>query len=152
MITAAAGSNGSIFDRCVECLYCAAGEVPLKGPNDLVFDRHGGFYFTDPGKVRAREMDRGTVYYARADGTQIGEVAFPLVTPNGIGLSPDEKTLYVAETEPARVWALTSSSRASCASSRGLRRMADGSWPGSAATSVSIRSPSMPKAGFASPH
>jgi gluconolactonase len=89
----------------VECLYRAAGEVPLKGPNDLVFDRQGGFYFTDLGKVRAREMDRGAVYYAKADGSAIVEVAFPMVTPNGIGLAPDEKTLYVAETEPARLWA-----------------------------------------------
>jgi gluconolactonase len=89
----------------VECLYRTAGEVQLKGPNDLVFDAQGGFYFTDLGKVRAREMDRGAVYYAKADGSFITEVAFPLVTPNGIGLSPDEKTLYVAETEPARLWA-----------------------------------------------
>jgi len=88
----------------VECLYRGAGEVPLKGPNDLVFDRQGGFYFTDLGKVRAREMDRGAVYYAKADGSAIVEVAFPMVTPNGIGLAPDEKTLYVAETEPARLW------------------------------------------------
>lgn len=89
----------------VECLYRAVGEVPLKGPNDLVFDRNGGLYFSDLGKVRAREMDRGAVYYARADGSGITEVAFPMVTPNGIGLSPDEKTLYVAETEPGRLWA-----------------------------------------------
>ena len=79
--------------------------MSLKGPNDLVFDRHGGFYFSDLGKVRAREMDRGAVYYAKADGSSITEVAFPMVTPNGVGLSPDEKTLYVAETEPARLWA-----------------------------------------------
>lgn len=89
----------------VECLYRAAGEVPLKGPNDLVFDAQGGFYFTDLGKVRARDMDRGAVYYAKADGSFITEVAFPMVTPNGIGLSPDEKTLYVVETEAARLWA-----------------------------------------------
>jgi gluconolactonase len=89
----------------VECLYRAAGDVPLKGPNDLVFDAQGGFYFTDLGKVRARDMDRGSVYYAKADGSFITEVAFPLVTPNGIGLSPDGKTLYVAETEAARLWA-----------------------------------------------
>jgi gluconolactonase len=89
----------------VECLNRSVGEVPLKGPNDLVFDRQGGFYFTDLGKVRAREMDRGAVYYAAADGSSIAEVAFPMVTPNGIGLAPDEKTLYVAETEPARLWA-----------------------------------------------
>ena len=74
----------------VECLYRTVGEVPLKGPNDLVFDRHGGFYFSDLGKVRAREMDRGAVYYAKADGSAITEVAFPMVTPNGVGLSPDE--------------------------------------------------------------
>ena len=89
----------------VEWLYRTAGEVPLKGPNDLVFDRQGGFYFSDLGKVRAREMDRGAVYYAAADGSAITEVAFPMVTPNGVGLSPDEQTLYVAETEPARLWA-----------------------------------------------
>jgi gluconolactonase len=89
----------------VECLYRTAGEVPLKGPNDLVFDGDGGFYFSDLGKVRAREMDRGAVYYAKADGSAIAEVAFPMVTPNGVGLSPDQKTLYVAETEPARLWA-----------------------------------------------
>jgi gluconolactonase len=89
----------------VECLYRGAGEVSLKGPNDLVFDRHGGFYFSDLGKVRAREMDRGAVYYAKADGSAITEVAFPMVTPNGVGLSPDGTTLYVAETEAARLWA-----------------------------------------------
>jgi gluconolactonase len=89
----------------VECLCRAAGEVSLKGPNDLVFDRHGGFYFSDLGKVRAREMDRGAVYYAKADGSAITEVAFPMVTPNGVGLSPDGTTLYVAETEAARLWA-----------------------------------------------
>jgi gluconolactonase len=89
----------------VEVLYRACGEVPLKGPNDIVFDAHGGFYFTDLGKVRAREMDRGAVYYAKADGSFITEVAFPMMTPNGIGLSPDGKTLYVAETDAARLWA-----------------------------------------------
>src|SRR5712692_9307050 len=89
----------------VEVLYRARGEVPLKGPNDLVFDAHGGVYFTDLGKVRPREMDRGAVYYAKADGSFITEVAYPMVTPNGIGLSPDGTTLYVAETEAARLWA-----------------------------------------------
>jgi gluconolactonase len=89
----------------VEVLYRSCGEVPLKGPNDLVFDAHGGFYFTDLGKRRPREMDIGAVYYAKADGSFITEVAYPMVTPNGIGLAPDGKTLYVAETEAARLWA-----------------------------------------------
>ncbi len=89
----------------VEVLYRGTAEVQLRGPNDIVFDAHGGFYFTDLGKVRTRDMDRGAVFYAKADGSMIKEVAFPLVTPNGIGLSPDGATLYVAETEAARIWA-----------------------------------------------
>jgi gluconolactonase len=89
----------------VECLYRECAGIALKGPNDLVFDRAGGFYFSDLGKARARDMDRGGVYYATTDGKTIREIAFPMVTPNGVGLSPDEKTLYVAETETARLWA-----------------------------------------------
>ena len=86
-----------LYDRC--------GEHKLRGPNDIVFDRHGGFYFTDLGKGRHRDLDRGGVYYAKADGSHIVEVAYPILTPNGIGLSPDERTLYVAETEGGRLWA-----------------------------------------------
>jgi gluconolactonase len=89
----------------VEVLYRGTLHAPLRGPNDIVFDAHGGFYFTDLGKVRARDWDRGAVFYARADGSLLREVAFPLVMPNGIGLSPDGSTLYVAETEAARLWA-----------------------------------------------
>jgi len=89
----------------VETLYTASDQAQLRGPNDLVFDRHGGFYFTDLGKARHRDLDRGAVCYARADGSLIREVAFPMFTPNGVGLSPDGATLYVAETEPARLWA-----------------------------------------------
>ena len=89
----------------VETLYTASDRTPLRGPNDLVFDRHGGFYFTDLGKARQREIDRGGVYYARADGSLIREIVYPMLTPNGVGLSPDGATLYVAETEPARLWA-----------------------------------------------
>ncbi len=91
----------------VEVLYRGTDQVPLRGPNDIVFDAQGGFYFTDLGKVRQRDMYRGAIFYARADGSLIREVAFPMVTPNGIGLSPDEGTLYVAETEAARLWAFT---------------------------------------------
>lgn len=89
----------------VELLYDRCGENVLNGPNDLVFDSHGGFYFTDLGKRRGRLMDRGFVYWAKADGSEIREVISFMMTPNGIGLSPDGKTLYVAETETARLWA-----------------------------------------------
>ncbi len=89
-----------------EVLYDKAAEYRLCGPNDLVFDAHGGFWFTDPGKARHRDADRGRVCYAKADGSMIREVIFPMNSkPNGIGLSPDGKTLYVAETETGRLWA-----------------------------------------------
>lgn len=89
----------------IEVLYTNCNGLPLRGPNDLVFDRHGGFYFTDHGKTRPRERDRTGVYYARADGSHIEEIIFPLEGPNGIGLSPDEDELYVAETHTGRLWA-----------------------------------------------
>ncbi len=89
----------------IEVLYRGTPQIQLRGPNDLVFDGLGGFYFTDLGKVRARELDRGALFYARADGSLLKEVAFPLITPNGIGLSADGQTLYAVETESARLWA-----------------------------------------------
>lgn len=86
-------------------LYTGTENGPLRGPNDIVFDRSGGMWFTDLGKARARDLDRGGVYYASADGTSIREVIYPMLTPNGIGLSPDETRLYVAETQTGRLWA-----------------------------------------------
>jgi gluconolactonase len=88
-----------------ERLYDTVEGQALRGPNDIVFDAHGGFYFTDLGKVREREMDRGGVFYGRPDGSSVHVIARPVMTPNGIGLSPDGATLYYAETEGARVWA-----------------------------------------------
>ena len=93
-------ANGKVEDLYTEC-----NGHPLRGPNDLVFDRAGGFWFTDHGKNRARDRDRTGVYYAKADGSLVREVIFPVDAPNGIGLSPDEKTLYVAETFTGRLWA-----------------------------------------------
>jgi gluconolactonase len=86
-------------------LYTACDGRGLRGPNDLVFDGHGGFWFTDHGKLRERERDRTGLFYARADGSFIQEVVFPLDAPNGVGLSPDGTKLYVAETYTGRVWA-----------------------------------------------
>jgi gluconolactonase len=88
----------------VETLYDSCDGQRLRGPNDLVFDGAGGFWFTDLGKTRERDADRGVVYYARADGSSISEAIFPLERPNGIGLSPDGGTLYVVETPTARCW------------------------------------------------
>lgn len=90
------GKSERIYEKC--------GEHRLNGPNDIVFDRHGGFYFTDHGKAYERTLDRGIVYYARADGSEIHPVITSILMPNGIALSPDEQTLYVNETETARCW------------------------------------------------
>lgn len=86
-------------------LYDSCGGHPLRGPNDLVFDRHGGFYFTDMGKNRLRDRDHGGLYYALADGSSVAELVHPMTTPNGVGLSPDGSVVYVSETETGRLWA-----------------------------------------------
>lgn len=97
-------------DGTVRRLYEGCGEHRLRGPNDIVFDNPGrfpvpGFWFSDLGKVRARDRDHGAVYWAAADGSAIVEAALPIAGgANGIGLSPDGRTLYVAETESGRLW------------------------------------------------
>ena len=88
-----------------ERLYESVEGLKLRGPNDIVFDAHGGFYFTDLGKVRETEMDRGGLFYGQPDGSAVSVIARPVLTPNGIALSPDGNTLYYAETEGARLWA-----------------------------------------------
>jgi gluconolactonase len=94
----------NLADGKVETLYTHCDGVPLRGPNDIVFDAHGGFWFTDFGKKFADRLLLGGLYYARTDGSFIRRAAFPFMTPNGIGLSPDGKTLYAAETETSRLW------------------------------------------------
>ena len=89
----------------VEVLYTEVDGHPLRGPNDLVFDGQGGFWFTDLGKGRPRDMDRGGLYYAKVDGSSVRKAIYPLLTANGVGLSPDGKTVYVAETQSCRLWA-----------------------------------------------
>ena len=88
----------------VAVLYRECDGKPLAGPNDLVFDEEGGFYFTDTGKLRSRSCDLGGLYYALPDGTSIRELAYPIDFANGVGLSPDGRYLYVAETTRGRVW------------------------------------------------
>lgn len=88
-----------------EVLYTNCDGHRLKGPNDLVFDRHGGFYFTDHGKRRPRDVDLGGLYYAKTNGSAIRELVQPMIMANGVGLSPDEQTVYVAETRTGHLWA-----------------------------------------------
>lgn len=88
----------------VRTLYTEYQGRALSSPNDLVFDSSGGFYFTDTGKRLAHHRPHGGIYYAAADGSSIVEVIYPLITPNGVGLSPDEGLLYFSETETGRLW------------------------------------------------
>jgi len=102
--------GGSIqrLDRnsgAVTLLYAECGGHKLSAPNDLVFDTAGGFYFTDLGKRYARHRDHGGLYYALPDGSKVVELAYPILSPNGCGLSPDGSILYVADTEGARLLA-----------------------------------------------
>ena len=88
----------------VETLYTGCDGVPLHGPNDIVFDKQGGFWFTDFGKKFDDRIMNGFLYYGKTDGSLIRCAAKHLLTPNGVGLSPDEKTVYVSETETSRLW------------------------------------------------
>lgn len=83
----------------------ATGEVvPLRAPNDIVFDAEGGFWFSDHGVRQERSSDRTGLHYAAIDGSSCTEVVFPIDAPNGIGLSPDGSNLYAAETHTGRLW------------------------------------------------
>src|SRR5262249_52966969 len=77
-----------------EVLYDACEGDPLAGPNDLVFDHHGGVWFTD--------FRGDAIYYARADGSAIVR-ASAASSPNGIGLSPDGTIVYWAQTPTRQV-------------------------------------------------
>jgi len=90
-----------------DTLYTECNGNPLCGPNDIVFDASGGFWFTDLGKAYGRQRDRGALYYAKPDGSLIKEAVFPMLAPNGVGLSPDDSTVFVAETDSGRLWSWT---------------------------------------------
>jgi gluconolactonase len=90
-------------------LYRECDGLDFRGPNDIVFDTTGGFWFTDFGKTRPRDADRGSLYYAQADGPSIAVAARGLYGPNGVGLSPDGMRVYVSESFSGRLlaWDLT---------------------------------------------
>lgn len=80
----------------IEPLCESFGDRKFERPNDLVLDRSGGVYFTDPGP--------GAVYYRPAEG-EVRQVLTGLPRPNGVILSPDERTLYVVPSGSAEVLA-----------------------------------------------
>lgn len=120
-VSNSAAANGLMFDRQGRLVVCQGGsgqvvaldqsgqvtetlaagfrERPFNSPNDLVIDSKGGIYFTDPrfGDSANMPQDKEAVYYRNPAG-EIIRVIDTLSKPNGIILSPDEQTLYVADT------------------------------------------------------
>ena len=96
---------------------------PFDRPNDLVLDKKGGVYFVDPAPK--------SVYYASPTG-KVVKVADNINRPNGIQLSPDERTLYVNDTEGEYLLAFdiqpdgTVRNRRNFAKYRGVRKTDDG--------------------------
>ena len=125
------GSNGLVLDPQGRLVLCQHGDrrvarregdtfVTLadryqgkrfNSPNDAVYTSNGDLYFTDPpyGLPRlnndpAKELDFNGVYRLAKDGT-VTLLTKEMTFPNGIALSPDEKTLYVANSDPKKaIW------------------------------------------------
>ncbi len=96
----------NLADKSVTVLADKYKDKRFNACNDLVIDKQGGIYFTDP-RYRAPEpWPQGTeaFYYRALDGTvtRLGE---DLSAPNGIILSPDEKTLYVVPSMQRQIMA-----------------------------------------------
>jgi gluconolactonase len=86
-------------------LYDSCDGKPLNSPNDIVFDKTGGFWFTCLGHSDGEVRRYGALYYARADGSKIVRARSELISPNGVGLSPDERTVYMADCMVGRLYA-----------------------------------------------
>ncbi|MBY0459485.1 MAG: SMP-30/gluconolactonase/LRE family protein, partial [Gemmataceae bacterium] len=125
------GANGLTFDKDGHLILCQHGDrrvVRLKdgkfetladkyqgkrfnSPNDLVFAKNGDLYFTDPPyglpkrmEDPAKELDFQGVYRLSPKG-EVTLLTKEMTRPNGIALSPDEKTLYVANSDPDKaIW------------------------------------------------
>jgi gluconolactonase len=122
------GSNGLAFNKAGELVLCQHGDrriakwvdgkfvtladrysgKRLNSPNDLAIRTNGDVYFTDPpyglpGQTEdpGRELDFQGVYRLSAKG-ELTLLTRELNRPNGVAFSPDEKTLYVANSEPER--------------------------------------------------
>ncbi len=70
----------------------------FNSPNDLCVDVKGRIYFSDPryGGAEPRELDREAVYRVDTDGAVV-EITHEVEKPNGLALSPDQRTLYLAD-------------------------------------------------------
>ncbi len=127
------GSNGLTLDAAGRLVLCQHGDrrivrrepdgrwttladryhgKRLSSPNDLVFKSNGDLYFTDPpyglpkgADDPTRELDFCGVFRVSAADGKLTLLTREMTRPNGIAFSPDEKTLYVSQSDPQRaVW------------------------------------------------
>jgi len=111
------GPNGAAIGPDGRCWVCNNGGMSFHERNGRLYPSGQADDYSG-GRIEAVDLDTGEVetvyassselvgvFYAKADGSHIEEVIFPLEGPNGIGLSPDEDEVYVAETTTGRVWA-----------------------------------------------
>lgn len=99
---------------------------PFQRPNDLVIGKQAGIYFTDIGVAPKNPNDeaaRPAVYHIKADGT-LARVASDIERPNGVQLSPDEKTLYVANTAGEYIVAYDLAADGSASNRRNFAKLA----------------------------
>jgi gluconolactonase len=89
-----------------ECVYDACDGRPLSAPNDLMFDRDGNLWFTDFGRIETDGKRFGGLYSARSDGSAVVRIVEHALSYNGVGVSPDMQTVYVADTYQARIYAV----------------------------------------------
>ena len=95
-------------DGRVTALATQSSGKPLRSPNDLIADKKGGIYFTDPAprpSPTEAPKEPGNVHYIKPDGKTVLLLDDQIRRPNGITLSIDEKTLYVDDTEGEYVYA-----------------------------------------------
>ncbi len=92
-------------DGKIEILAATYDGKALNSPNDLALDHVGGLYFTDPRYGNEDDVEQPVmgVYYIDAAGA-IRRVIDSLQRPNGILVSNDGKTLYVAEPNKGELW------------------------------------------------
>ena len=87
-----------------ERLYDACGGIALQAPNDIVFDADGRMWFTDLGKAHDGLRTASGLFSAMPDGSDVVAINRHAVSYNGVGLSPDGRHVYVADTHQARLW------------------------------------------------
>lgn len=95
----------SLATRAPRVLARSTAAHKLNSPNDLVVDRTGGVYFSDPQFPTGKQPDNSAVYWVSADGQTLNRLIEGLKMPNGVILSPDESTLYVVPTFQAEIMA-----------------------------------------------